>query len=83
MRDTVRAPQFSRRRELEMLLEQLFPKRFIPRYSMVMFHAEIPYAEAQRRGALQEGILNELLAREAGTAEDRKLLAQLLASAGL
>jgi len=50
---------------------------------MVMFHAEIPYAEAQRRGALQEGILNELLAREAGTAEDRKLLAQLLASAGL
>jgi len=66
-----------------MLLEQLFPKRFIPRYSMVMFHAEIPYAEAQRRGALQEGILNELLAREAGTAEDRKLLAQLLASAGL
>lgn len=83
MRDTVRAPQFPRRRELELRLEQLFPKRFIPRYSMVMFHAEIPYAEALRRGALQEGILDELLARGAGAAEDPKALAQLLTSAGL
>jgi kynurenine 3-monooxygenase len=27
---------------------------------MVMFHPEIPYAEAQRRGALQAQILREL-----------------------
>jgi kynurenine 3-monooxygenase len=27
---------------------------------MVMFHPEIPYAEAQRRGALQAQILSEL-----------------------
>jgi kynurenine 3-monooxygenase len=32
---------------------------FIPRYSMVMFHT-IPYAEAKRRGAIQETILDEL-----------------------
>ena len=29
---------------------------------MVMFHPEIPYAEAQRRGALQAQILRELTA---------------------
>ena len=83
MRDTVRAPDFPRRRALEMRLERLFPNRFIPRYSMVMFHAEIPYAEAQRRGALQEGILDELLKRAAGSGEDPRLLAQLLTGAGL
>ena len=43
-------------------LERRFPDRFIPRYSMVMFHPEIPYAEAQRRGAVQAGILDELSA---------------------
>ena len=29
---------------------------------MVMFHPEIPYAEAQRRGALQAQILRDLTA---------------------
>ena len=43
-----------------MELERRFPDRFIPRYSMVMFHPEIPYAEALRRGAVQEQILQEL-----------------------
>ena len=46
-------------------LERRFPDRFIPRYSMVMFHPEIPYAEALRRGAVQEELLAEL---DAGTA---------------
>ena len=41
-------------------LERRFPGRFIPRYSMVMFHPEIPYAEALRRGAVQETLLREL-----------------------
>ena len=31
--------------------------RFIPRYSMVMFHPEIPYAEALQRGRVQADIL--------------------------
>ena len=43
-------------------LERRFPDRFIPRYSMVMFHPEIPYAEAQRRGAIQARILQDLTA---------------------
>jgi len=37
-----------------------FPDRFIPRYSMVMFHPEISYAEALRRGAVQAQLLDEL-----------------------
>jgi kynurenine 3-monooxygenase len=62
MRDTVRDPRFELRRALAFELERRFPQHFIPRYSMVMFHPEISYAEAQRRGALQERVLTELTA---------------------
>jgi kynurenine 3-monooxygenase len=60
MRDDVRDPKFQLRADLSFELERRFPGRFIPRYSMVMFHPEIPYAEAQRRGALQAQVLREL-----------------------
>ena len=60
MRDTVLDAGFIRRKAMAMELERRFPDRFIPRYSMVMFHPEIPYAEAQRRGAVQARILMEL-----------------------
>jgi kynurenine 3-monooxygenase len=61
MRDTVRDPQFQLQKELSFELERRFPKRFIPRYSMVMFHHEIPYAVAYQRGAAQAVILQELM----------------------
>ena len=60
MRDTVRDPRFERFKALSVELERRFPDRFIPRYSMVMFHPEIPYAEALRRGNVQAEILAEL-----------------------
>ncbi|MBX5460359.1 MAG: FAD-dependent monooxygenase [Steroidobacteraceae bacterium] len=60
MRDTVRDPKFERYKALSMELERRFPERFIPRYSMVMFHPEIPYSEALRRGEIQNEILAEL-----------------------
>jgi kynurenine 3-monooxygenase len=60
MRDEVRDAKFELRAALSFELERRFPGRFIPRYSMVMFHPEISYAEAQRRGALQAQILAEL-----------------------
>jgi kynurenine 3-monooxygenase len=60
MRDEVRDAKFALRAELSFELERRFPGKFIPRYSMVMFHPEIPYAEAQRRGAAQARILREL-----------------------
>ena len=44
MRDTVRDPKFLLKKELAWKLEELYPRQFIPRYSMVMFH-QVPYAE--------------------------------------
>jgi len=60
MRDTVLDPGFVRKKALSLELERRFPDRFIPRYSMVMFHPEISYAEALRRGTVQEQMLSEL-----------------------
>jgi kynurenine 3-monooxygenase len=60
MRDAVLDARFLRRRQIALGLERRFPDRFIPRYSMVMFHPEIPYAEALRRGAVEAQLLDEL-----------------------
>ncbi|MEJ1965991.1 MAG: NAD(P)/FAD-dependent oxidoreductase [Gammaproteobacteria bacterium] len=60
MRDTVLDPRFLRYKAMSVELEKRFPDRFIPRYSMVMFHPEIPYADALRRGQIQQEILAEL-----------------------
>jgi len=62
MRDEVRDTKFQLRADLSFELERRFPGRFVPRYSMVMFHPEISYVDAQRRGALQARILRELTA---------------------
>ncbi|MCH9032812.1 MAG: FAD-dependent monooxygenase, partial [candidate division Zixibacteria bacterium] len=62
MRDSVTDPIFLLQKKLSFELENRFSDVFIPRYSMVMFHHEIPYAEARRRGEIQAGILRELTA---------------------
>jgi len=59
MRSTVREPKFQLKKDLSFRLEERHPGRFIPRYSMVMFHT-IPYEDAKKRGAIQEEILDEL-----------------------
>ena len=81
MREAVRDAQFLRRRALAMELERRFPERFIPRYSMVMFHPEIGYAEALRRGAVQSGLLDELerAGADAGGPQAATLVMQRLA----
>ncbi|HZF24990.1 MAG TPA: NAD(P)/FAD-dependent oxidoreductase [Steroidobacteraceae bacterium] len=66
MRDSVRDPRFVLQKELSLQLEQRFPGQFIPRYSMVMFHHEIPYSLALERGRIQQEILNDLTVRAAG-----------------
>lgn len=68
MRAGVRDPQFAARAALAAELERQFPGRFIPRYSMVMFHPEISYHEALERGARQSALLDVLLARGGGGA---------------
>ncbi|HTQ36998.1 MAG TPA: NAD(P)/FAD-dependent oxidoreductase [Steroidobacteraceae bacterium] len=60
MRAAVLDPRFQRQRELELQLERRHPRRFVPRYAMVMFHPEIPYSMALQRGRVQQQILDEL-----------------------
>ena len=62
MRDTVRDPKFALRKALAFELERRLPEHFIPRYSMVMFHADIPYLLAQQRGEVQKALLEEFTA---------------------
>jgi kynurenine 3-monooxygenase len=80
MRDAVLDAAFVRRKTIAMALERRFPDRFIPRYSMVMFHPEIPYAEAQRRGVVQEQLLHELDQAGGGDAAADSPLAKQLVS---
>jgi kynurenine 3-monooxygenase len=81
MRAHVLAPDFARRKQLALDLERCYPRRFIPRYAMVMFHADIPYAEALRRGALQERVVDALIAAHAEA--QSTLAARLVDEAGL
>lgn len=66
MRDTVRDPKFALRKSLAFELERQLPEYFIPRYSMVMFHADIPYAVAQHRGVIQKKLIEEFTERADG-----------------
>ena len=59
MRDSVNDPQFHLKKQIGFQLEREFPNRYMPRYSMVMFH-RIPYAQAIKRGKIQSAILDEL-----------------------
>jgi kynurenine 3-monooxygenase len=62
MRDSVRDPGFLLRQNVAFQLERRFPGRFARRYGLVMFRDDVPYAEAQQRGRIQEHILQELTA---------------------
>jgi kynurenine 3-monooxygenase len=77
MRDAVLDARFLRLRQIALGLERRFPDRFIPRYSMVMFHPEISYAEALRRGAVQAQLLDEL-DRGPGAEPDAELAEKLV-----
>ncbi len=74
MRSAVLDARFLRLQAWALQLERLYPERFIPRYAMVMFHPEISYSEALRRGAVQQQILAELDAqRQPGPDPSREL----------
>ena len=61
MRDSVSDPEFQLKKELGFELERRHPRRFIPRYSMVMFH-RVRYSIALQRGVVQDQILSEAIA---------------------
>lgn len=69
MRERVVDPKFRLQQSLALELERRHPQRFIPRYSMVMFHHEIPYRTAFDRGLAQSRLLVELTADATSLAE--------------
>ncbi len=60
---SVRSRSSRARQRLAAELERAFPQRFIPRYSMVMFHPEISYTQALQRGQQQQHWLDQLIAQ--------------------
>ena len=77
MRDSVNNESYLKRRELELKLEKKFPKRFVPRYSMVSFH-QIPYSEVYRRGKIQFELMSEFLSRDISKPKLYKKIEKLL-----
>jgi kynurenine 3-monooxygenase len=59
MRDRVADPSFLFRKKAELVLQEKYPERFVPKYSMVTF-LRVPYATALKRGQVQDRILTEL-----------------------
>lgn len=62
MRDSTAEPEFQLKKKIGFELEKRYPEKFIPRYSMVMFHPDIPYSEARRRSEEQSQLLAKLCA---------------------
>jgi kynurenine 3-monooxygenase len=65
LRDLVGRPDYQRRAALERRLEELLPDAFTPLYSMVSF-SSMSYAEARRRDARQQHVLDALLSDDRG-----------------
>lgn len=62
MRDKTADAKFQLKKQVGFELEKRFPDKFIPRYSMVMFHPDIPYSEAKRLSEIQDTMLEKLCA---------------------
>lgn len=52
-------PHFLFQKQVEKKLQEIFPKEYISRYSMVSF-SRVPYSTAMKVGEIQKGILDEL-----------------------
>lgn len=63
MRDKVADENFLLRKQIESKLNELYPQKWIPLYSMVTF-SDIGYANAMVVGKRQETIMDEVMARE-------------------
>jgi kynurenine 3-monooxygenase len=61
MRDRVASPLFRFEKRAQAVLHRLFPRWFIPLYTMISF-TRIPYAEARSRARLQARVVRGVLA---------------------
>jgi kynurenine 3-monooxygenase len=60
MRNEVSDPKFLIRKKIEAKLHALYPKEWIPLYTMVTF-SNMPYSEAYAQGKLQEKIMDKVM----------------------
>jgi kynurenine 3-monooxygenase len=60
MRDSTADPNFLLQKEIEKKFSNLYPKKWLPLYSMVSF-SNIPYSEAWDIGMKQEKIMEEIM----------------------
>jgi kynurenine 3-monooxygenase len=68
MRDTSGNPKFALKKQLEHVLEDKYPGKFISKYSMVTFH-RVPYSVAMHKGRIQDRVLMEICERASSFAE--------------
>lgn len=61
MRDLVADADFVLRKKIEAKLHELFPDKWIPLYSMVTFHENIRYSDAQKTGLKQQRIMDKVM----------------------
>jgi kynurenine 3-monooxygenase len=61
MRDLVGTADFLLRKKIEARLHELYPKRWIPLYSMVTFHDHVRYSEAYETGQKQKKIMDQVM----------------------
>ncbi|MBK5278962.1 MAG: FAD-dependent monooxygenase [Bacteroidia bacterium] len=61
MRDLVADADFLLRKKIEAELHELFPKQWIPLYSMVTFYDQIRYSDAMSIGQKQKKIMDEVM----------------------
>jgi len=63
MRDKVSDPDFLLRKRIEARINQIYPSRWTPLYSMVTFRPDIPYSTALLRGKMQDEWMDQLMQR--------------------
>jgi kynurenine 3-monooxygenase len=61
MRDKVADPKFLLRKKIEAKINQLYPEKWIPQYSMITF-SHIPYSKALEEGQKQQTIMDKVMA---------------------
>lgn len=61
MRDKVGDDNFLLRKKIEAHLNDLYPDRWIPQYSMVTFNPNMGYAQAMKIGRLQRQVMDEVM----------------------
>lgn len=72
MRNEVADPKFLIRKKIEAKLHELYPKDWIPLYTMVTF-SDIPYSEAYAQGKLQKKIMDKVMSNPLITQNWNKL----------